>query len=576
MIKAIDGSETLSLTFEDVAPTGFREANAFLLQKNDTAEGLLLSSSEINGDVADNSTLLSVTRDDGSSGIEDLFSVENSTTPKVNFHNSAIEIGSLSSGTDSSQVLVRNSTTNRLEYVNSNDLVSAEDFVAPGNDTEILYNDGGNISAVPNASYEVKNAFTFGSRVELDPATIGTNSFVVGIDIESSGDYSAAFGQNSVAGGDKSFAANSGVAFGEHAFAGGNGAHAIGGASFAVGYKSYARGVNSFASGNESDSDGANSFAAGLKSVASGDGAVAMGWTAKANGNYSFVAGAFNVADGYGGGVFGTNSEASGRNSFAAGDVALATGKTSVAFGRQSVAQGDKSFAAGFVANAQGNRSVALNFNSLASGTSSFSCGSGTEAAGSGSAAMNTVTKAIGNSSFTAGYGSTATGLQSSAFGNETMSRFYGGAVFGHYNEDYLLTENEAVELLEISADDRVFSVGIGDDNEYSEPPNNDEYFDGTGRADGFYVTYRNGTYIRQGLTVEVFKTDAADDYVLTTDPNGNDTPEVETLFSVAKDTEEDAKVHKPGAGLVLVSPDGNTQARISLENDGTLLIDEI
>ncbi len=115
------------------------------------------------------------------------------------------------------------------------------------------------------------------------------------------GDYSAAFGNSTIASGTASFAA------GEHTVASGE-------ASFASGYNTTASGNSSFASGYNTIASGASSFASGKDTVASGEVSFASGEGTIASGDYSFAAGYHVTAQAYASVAFGRYNVVAGNS----------------------------------------------------------------------------------------------------------------------------------------------------------------------------------------------------------------------------------------------------------------------
>lgn len=137
---------------------------------------------------------------------------------------------------------------------------------------------------------------------------LGEASFGFGQNVEASGDYSAAFGLNSVASEYGSFA--------------------VGNNTQSTGWGSFASGVNSTASQyaatavGESTATGYASFSSG-SSTASGENATAVGYST-ASGEFSFASGLSTVAS-------GSYSTAQGRSSIASGSYSTALGRGTVA-----------------------------------------------------------------------------------------------------------------------------------------------------------------------------------------------------------------------------------------------------
>lgn len=211
------------------------------------------------------------------------------------------------------------------------------------------------------------------------------------------------------------------------------------------------------------------------------------------------------------GSALGSGSEASGQYSFALGDRVEATGSGCFAIGSETVSSFNNSFAGGDRSEATGSVSFAFGGGAVASGNNSVSFSGTSTAQGSFST-----------------YRSAANSTYSFATGIENIQNTMSGAVVGSFNEDYLSSPTTS-PFNSISDDSRIFQVGIGDGPEENEF----EFVDGLGRADGLYVTYRNGTVIRNGLTVEIFeKNPSTGEYIV--NPS---TGEVETtvIFEVTE-----------------------------------------
>ena len=247
---------------------------------------------------------------------------------------------------------------------------------------------------------------------------------------------------------------------------------------------------------------------------------------AKYEGNGAFTFGSRNGVVENNSLVLGSNAVSSGSYSVAMGRETQATGNNgAVATGFRSQASGSASFAAGSSAEASGPYSFAAGDDVIASGFFSAATGRDTIASGNSSTAMGNNTEAVGGSSFAIGIFTKTTGISSVSMGRDTISRLYGGIVGGVYNEDYF-ERNGIRNISSFVNEDRLFAIGVGDDPGFFL-----NSFDNIGRADGFYVTYRDGTFVRNGLTVERFVTDGNGDYVKT-----NGVTDVETVFEVDED----------------------------------------
>lgn len=138
-------------------------------------------------------------------------------------------------------------------------------------------------------------------------------------DDQNIGRHSTAFGGNTLAGGEFSFAT-------------GLDAGALGFASVAMGNAVIASGSYSTAFGIQTNAAAAGSFAAGQGTRALGINSVAMNANTRAAGNNSFAAGASTDANGAQSTAFGSGTVAGGTASFAAGSNARAMGNSSVVF----------------------------------------------------------------------------------------------------------------------------------------------------------------------------------------------------------------------------------------------------
>jgi hypothetical protein len=146
-------------------------------------------------------------------------------------------------------------------------------------------------------------------------------------DKDSIGEFSTAFGYNTLASGFFSFAAGNtslarnwgSVALGEQnlssgfaSFSAGYANSAANFASIALGESNVASGTNSFAVGKTSEAKGTNSMALGYNAIANASYTTALGYSTRANGSYATAIGFSSVAD-------GTNALATGQNTSASG-----------------------------------------------------------------------------------------------------------------------------------------------------------------------------------------------------------------------------------------------------------------
>ncbi len=154
----------------------------------------------------------------------------------------------------------------------------------------------------------------------------------------------------------------------------------IGNFSTAFGSNSVANGRHSTSIGNGTIASGVASFALGNSTVASGIASFALGTNTIASGNASLA--------------FGINSQATGTASFASGLATVAAGQGSFALGNQTTADGDQSLSMGFSTTSSGLYSFSMGHSTTASGIASFSMGSQTTSIGYASTSMGFFTKA--------------------------------------------------------------------------------------------------------------------------------------------------------------------------------------
>lgn len=132
------------------------------------------------------------------------------------------------------------------------------------------------------------------------------------------------------------------------------------------------------------------------------------------------------------------------------GNYSVGAGKDARAIGLYSVALGNTTRSAGIGAVAAGDRSVAINDATLAMGYKST-------ASGIYSTALGSVSTASGGASFAVGNFSTASGDFSMSLGFYTISKSYGGAVVGLFNDSTNAPNNFNINPL-----NRIFQVGNG------------------------------------------------------------------------------------------------------------------
>jgi hypothetical protein len=189
----------------------------------------------------------------------------------------------------------------------------------------------------------------------------------------------------------------------------------LGDYSTAFGHNTLARGNYSTALGRETEATGERSIAMGYESVASGFASTAMG-TSEASGEYATAMGSSEASGDY--------SVAMGSLTFAGLNAATAMGYTTTASGMASTAMGDST-------TASGDASTAMGHLTTAEGDASTAMGAYTIASGLVSTAMGAFASTneqpgsfvIGDAST---YGVTNTKVENS-FPNQMMMRFAGG-----------------------------------------------------------------------------------------------------------------------------------------------------
>ncbi|MFA6603316.1 MAG: hypothetical protein WCT10_00570 [Patescibacteria group bacterium] len=261
----------------------------------------------------------------------------------------------------------------------------------------------------------------------------------------------------------------------------------IGYYSAAFGSQSKASGQYSFAAGNgQATMTGATAI--GYSVVASGNWSSALGYVSTASGNMSFSAGGNNLASGYAATTLGRSNTASGNYSIAMGYTSTATSINSVAIGTSNTVSGNYSVALGYMSAAPGYNSVAIG-NSATAGAAgvgpSFAIGTAVSATGQGSIAigsgLDTSQKMVNaaNNTFTVGLNSTVPTLTVSG-GNGTVGSVGTVTVAGSLGANGGVTVDGAV----------VIDDGAGWHRTYGDTG----WYNGT-YAGGWYMT--DPTYVR-------------------------------------------------------------------------------
>ena len=265
----------------------------------------------------------------------------------------------------------------------------------------------------------------------------GTNSAVFGYFSQAAGNSSFAAGYNTKAGfsfldedgnpktldenGNTQYPKSYAAAFGRNTTASGE-------ASFATGYYTNASGFGAAAFNDYTKATGAYASAFNYYTEAAGMGSAAFGGHTHAIGSNSFA--------------IGSNTQAIGQNAFAAGYSNQAIGKDSVAFGNNTYALTNRSLAFGSSTTAgwidpngayYGEDSVAFGLNTKAVGNRSTAMGSGTFASGELSIASGNMTRALGQASVASGSYTAAYGQNAKSFGEYTHAIAKNSTAFGHY-----------------------------------------------------------------------------------------------------------------------------------------------
>lgn len=216
----------------------------------------------------------------------------------------------------------------------------------------------------------------------------------------------------------------------------------------------------STAMGNGSIASGEASVAIGSAPIASGGASVALGATTTAAGKYAFAAGLNSTAGKDYAVALGNGAEAAGVASFAAGSGTLASGEGAVALGTGATAAGNNSMAIGYYSQASAGSSFAAGSETVASKEYAVALGNKTTASGSYALSAGWNTTASRDGAVALGYYTFATGSTAFSMGEDTRAPSYGETVFGLYNTIY----TPASEVDWIAAD-RLFSVGNGISN---------------------------------------------------------------------------------------------------------------
>lgn len=277
------------------------------------------------------------------------------------------------------------------------------------------------------------------------------------------------------------------------------------------------------------------------------------------------IAGGYNEADSSNGLVVGLGNKAAG------------TDGTIIA-GSQNKVGSEDSIVAGLenTVTSAGGASIVAGQNAEVSGYASFAIGSNTpDPAFPGTAAV-----ASGFASVALGSNTQADSLLGFSHGYGHITRAQASATFGIFSEDYRAESDggnfDVIDLSNVANDDRVLQVGIGDNPDAAS--GDGDYADGTGRLDGLYVTYRNGTFVRNGLQIDdstgsrVFDVDGSGNVSLAT---GTSVNEISTSLSSSNPSDdvlltEAAIEAEIGSASVTVQDSGTELQSASTFNFGT------
>ena len=296
--------------------------------------------------------------------------------------------------------------------------------------------------------YPEKSAFLAGEIQVESPDDVGENSIALGYRCKARGDWSQAFGYETVTHGAyataigwQAEAETNSFAFGYQTKALGNDAIALGSGAQAIADKSFAFGSTGIDSlgittGQNTRATGEYAYAIGLGCEASKKGAFALGANNIASGEFSTALGFNTTATKWYSTATGARTKADGYYSTAMGFKSEALATASMAIGFDSRATGYGSLAMGINNLASGNQSVALGVSTVAEGTSATALGFRTAASGDFSLAMGDNTQASGRWSLASGFETIASNLYSTALGRGTIAKNFGVFVIGQHNEE--------------------------------------------------------------------------------------------------------------------------------------------
>jgi len=305
--------------------------------------------------------------------------------------------------------------------------------------------------------YPAKAAFRAGRVFDNTAFGVGVDGRTFW-DAANVGKYSVAFGNNTIASGDVSFAAGlNTVASAANSTAFGVGTEASGSAATAMGDQTTANAANATAMGLKTTASGIESTALGAETVASEAQATAMGDGTTASGPNATAMGGGSIASGGSATAMGFDTEASGDFATAIGRSTTASKRGATAMGRFPTASGDAATAMGFSTTASSANATAMGSETTANGISATAMGSETTASDFAATAMGEQTTASGEASTAMGNGTIASNFTSLSVGsyNDANSTAGGLALFvvgnGTGNSDrsdaLLLTSNGTLKI---------------------------------------------------------------------------------------------------------------------------------
>ncbi|MCK4679347.1 MAG: hypothetical protein KAT48_14530 [Bacteroidales bacterium] len=271
-------------------------------------------------------------------------------------------------------------------------------------------------------------AVAFGNNTQAN----GRGSVAMGDHTTADGDYSTAFGKYSEASGNYSFAmGEQDTASAPHSVAFGYKTKADDNTAFALGQWTYASGDAAFAGGSYSAALGDYSFAFGESDTASASNTVAMGIRNNATASAAVALGSYNTAGGTSSFAGGNHSAATGGAAFAFGEYDTASNNYAIAMGRNNKATASQAVALGGYNIASGISSFAGGNHSAATAGTAFAFGEYDTASNTYAVAFGYKSKASGSAAFAEGSGAVASGNYSVAMGDAVTASGGSSVAFG-------------------------------------------------------------------------------------------------------------------------------------------------